>query len=242
MTLLAPVLFAASALAAAQAPQPPPALPPLPPSVYVAPTDIALKSALSPWPAEGSAADRADIETARMVDKLRTQDMVDAANRFAALSPELWFQEITGNQDALKAAPKTRALFAALQSDMRGINRAANAIHPWRKRPADRDIGITPSLPRGQFATSSYPSANASMVLVWAEVTKRLLPTKVHTIREKADTIAWLRVVGGMHFPSDVVGSREVAKEAVTTLNRSPAWQRALTDASAEWLAGQRQP
>jgi acid phosphatase (class A) len=216
-------------------PTEPNALPPLPAPVFIAPRNVNLAEALKPWPVEQSTGDLADIEVARMLDKLRTPEMVNAAKRFAALSPNLWLAEVLGSAEQVARYPKTVALLTSLQGDVRGINRAANATHAWRRRPAERDLGITPSLPSGQVATSSYPSANASMAFVWADVTAQLSPKNAQAIHEKAEYIAWLRVVGGAHFPSDVVGSRAVAGAVRQALNASPVWLQAFADAKAEW-------
>lgn len=204
---------------------------------YIAPGDIALESVLPPWPQPGSLAEAADIETMLAVQRRRSPaDAADAQADSVTIMPQ-WTAQLLGvGADKL---PLTFALMQALHDDMRGVNRAANAAQGFRTRPALYDARIQPSLDLVGHGNASYPSARASSSAVWAAVMAQLVPEKAAAAAEMAERIAWRRVVGGAHYPSDLAGSQRVAASVVQALEKKPRFVAAIGPVCSELKAAQ---
>jgi acid phosphatase (class A) len=181
----------------------------------------------------------ADIDVVLNLQRTRTKADVDAAAEGAMLSAATWLRGIldkgVGEKYSETRHLKTVAMLNQIQSDLRGVNRAANAIHPYRLRPAERDTRIKPSLPAGRVQTSSFPSANATTLFVWRDVLTSLMPAHAESIALQVEQSAWLRVISGLHFPTDVAASRQVAKAAYAQLAASPAYGEALAAVKKEY-------
>lgn len=195
-------------------------------STFLAPAELDLKAVLPPWPEPGSLAEAADIETMEAVQLRRSPaDAADAQADSNTIMPH-WTAQLLGmGPDRL---PRTFALMAALHADMRQINRAANEARGFRTRPAQHDSRIKPSLDLVGHGNASYPSARASSGAVWAGIVGRLVPERAAAADAMAERIAWRRVVGGVHYPSDLAGSRKVAAAVLIALEGRPALRAAL--------------
>ncbi|MFN5543118.1 MAG: hypothetical protein ACK499_12540 [Betaproteobacteria bacterium] len=214
------------------------ALPQLPPPLYVSPSSLQLLAELPPYPVEGSSADTVDLLVVRALQSSRKVEDVREAELLAALNARVFLSYLLPKLgytfDDAKYVKSIR-LLDQIQSDMRGINRAANGIYEFRARPAARADDIQPALPLGRFLTSSYPSANASTLYVWAGVLSEVLPAHRQAIKEVTNRAAWLRVVSGLHFPSDLVGSHKVSLEALRAFNSVPAFRMNRAQLDAEF-------
>jgi acid phosphatase (class A) len=217
-------------------------LPQLPLPVYFAPAALQLAQVLPPYPAIDSTADKVDKLVVRALQISRTSIDNDEAEKLATLNARVYLAhllpKIGATFDEVKYA-RTIQLLDQLQSDMRGANRAANDQFPFRTRPAGRANDIEPSLAAGRFVTSSYPSANASTLYVWAGVLLQLVPENQTQTRAEitrtTERAAWLRVVSGMHFPSDLIGSRAVSRAALSVLAASETYRAAIKLAQPEF-------
>ena len=238
--LLSPL--ALQSQAAAQSPATPPAarsepLPPLPAPRFIKPSDIDLKAVLPPFPAAGSLASQADVETMLAIQRRRTREEAADAQADSTTTMTDWTKKLLGpNVDPAKL-PKLFAFVAALHDDMRGINRDANAAQGFRARPAVFDARIKPSNDLVGHGSASYPSARASSGQVWADVIARILPRRAAEAQAEAERIAWRRVVGGVHYPSDLAGSRRVAAAVGAWLARDANTARALAEIAEELRA-----
>jgi acid phosphatase (class A) len=210
-------------------------LPPLPPPVFITPADLRLAERLAAYPLKDSLADLADLDVVLNLQRTRTPADVAAASKHAMLAAEPWLKDVLGDKYVEGRFVKTIQLFNQIQADLRGVNRAANAVHPYRLRPAERDVRVKPSLPPGRVQTSSFPSANATTLFVWRNVLTTLMPSQTEVIANAVEQGAWLRVVSGLHYPSDVAGSRQVADAAYSALTKSPAYTAALSAAQIEF-------
>ena len=210
------------------------ALPPLPAPRFVAPSDIDLARDLPPFPAIGSLAESADIETMLALQIRRTKVDEDDAAADSTTNMVDFTQSLLGSSYSPVTHPKLFGMMRALHDDMRGINRVANAAHGFRQRPAVRDTRIRPSLNMSGRSTTSYPSARASSAGVWACVIGGLIPTQLVVAQGKAEQVGWRRVVGGVHYPSDLAGSRLVIASVCDALTKSPAFLSARAEVAAE--------
>ena len=215
------------------------ALPPLPAPRFIAPSDINLARDLPAFPAIGSLAERADIETMLALQIRRTKVDEDDAAADSTTNMVDFTQKLLGSSYSPSSHPKLFGMMRALHDDMRGINRAANAAQGFRQRPAVRDARIRPSLNMIGHSSASYPSARTSSAGVWACVIGDLMPTQMSAAQAQAERVAWRRVIGGVHYPSDLAGSRIVIAAVCDALTKSPAFVSARSEVAAE-LAMQR--
>jgi hypothetical protein len=62
----------------------------------------------------------------------------------------------------------------------------------------------------------------------------QLFPGRAAEAKAEAERIAWRRVVGGVHYPSDLAGSQHVVRAVVALLARSSKFEAALSQVKAE--------
>ena len=84
---------------------------------------------------------------------------------------------------------------------------------------------------------AAYHSACASSGQVWADVIAQLVTARAADAQAEAERIAQRRVVGGVHYPSDLAGSRYVVRAVGVALAKSPKFQAALAEVRAELAA-----
>lgn len=210
-------------------------LPPLPAPTYVAPAELDLARVLPPFPAAGSFADRVDVETMLAIQRRRTKvDEIDAQADSVTTMSDFTVRLLGVAKASPASHPKLFALMRALHDDMRGVNRAANAAKGFRPRPRVHDARITPSLDMVGHGDASYPSARTSSGYVWAAVFGDLFPALAGAADAEAERIAWRRVVGGVHYPSDLTGSRVVAARVVERLRARARFRQDLEVVRAE--------
>lgn len=234
-------LLAALALAAcahAQSPAPAPAASPQRAATFVAPEALDLARTLPRWPADDTLAGQADLQTVRDLALFRTPEIAREADADSRLGPVPWTEAIAGVGFSARTHPRTAALLIAVHDDMRAVNRAANAAHGWRERPSVRDPSVKPSLSLGDQPSPAYPSARTAGSRAWAGVLCDLSPGQCPAFEAAAARTAWLRVIGGVHYPSDVAGGRIVADAFLARLRALPAYRAALEDARREWPEG----
>ena len=165
-------------------------------------------SALLPEPpAEGSLAAEGDLLAVRQAQAGRTAEQVAWAK---LVEKDVVFNNasVLGAWCTRENLPRTAEFFAKLGDDLRAVDAASKK--PFRRaRPTAGDASLQPcvALP----ASTSYPSGSAMQAYVWAELLAELFPAKRGELLERAERAAWGRVIGGVHFPSDLVGGKRLA-------------------------------
>lgn len=94
-------------------------------------------------------------------------------------------------------------------------------LHPHRYPPR-----IQPCVPVP--VSGSYPSGHALHIFVEAEVLAEIHPERREALMARAHRAAWGRIIGGVHFPTDVVGGRLLAAMVVEDMKQSEAFRRAV--------------
>lgn len=188
--------------------------------VFAAPTAFVFEKILPPPPAPGSVAALADLESVLQAQGWRTAEQVAWAqaaegdkgfNYAEILGP--WFQ--AGN------LPVTAALFADLNADIGAWDGAAKRSFT-RQRPSVSDPRVQPCV--RVPASSSYPSGSALQAFVWAGVLGELVPARREALLARAHRVSWGRLLGGVHYPSDLVAGRLLAAEYLAACARNPAF------------------
>jgi acid phosphatase (class A) len=205
---------------------------------YLAAGALDFTAILAHPPAPGTPAGLADLEAVLQVQAWRTPEQVAWAqlidrdtvfNLATELGP--WFRA--------EALPRTAAWFAAIGEDIRWLDGAAKA--PFRRaRPHAVDPRVQPvvTLPK----SFSYPSGSACQAFVWSELLGEIFPERRDELLARAHRAAWGRVIGGVHFPSDVVAGRLLAQAYLAAVRQSDAFGAAQAEARAELRAARGAP
>lgn len=186
-----------------------------------------LKSALPAPPAPDSVAGQADLETVLSVQAHRTPDEVQWAKLID--NYDLW--TIFGHGGLLgphfDAAhwPVLARAYKALKRDTTPEYKAAKALFD-RPRPFSEDSRVRPCVDRPPDA--SYPSGHSFNAHIAAEFLAQIMPERRAALFQRAREVAWGRIVGGVHFPTDLEAGRLLAKDVMELELQNPAFQAAI--------------
>jgi acid phosphatase (class A) len=186
--------------------------------------DLDFATLLPKPPAPESIEGAADLDTVLQVQASRTREEIDWAKAMEKDDVFLNHTVVGGWFDPLRL-PITAAFFRALSNDLKAVD-AASKIPFNRPRPYQRDprVKACVSLP----SSSSYPSGSALQALVWAELLAELLPAKREALIARAHRAAWGRVIGGVHFPTDIEAGRRLVGPFLEACRRNPEFTSRL--------------
>lgn len=205
--------------------------------VHFARTDlIDLAVVLPDPPAPGSLAANADLETVLQVQAARTPEqiawaqLVDQNDLFAVFGAG----GLLGPNFTKESHPLLVALIKEVNDDLRPMVDASKKRYA-RARPYAVDARVKPcvSIP----ANASYPSGHSYTGQMRAAVLAEVFPEKRAEILERARYFAWGRVLGGVHFPTDLEGGRRIAEAGMAEVKKSPAFRAAVEKCRAEAAA-----
>ena len=133
--------------------------------------------------------------------------------------------------------PKTEALFKAVEAEAKQATDEAKNLF---KRP--RPYHVAPdrfphSIEHEDPTHYSYPSGHSTRGTVFALLLAELFPEQREALLEKGREVGWLRVQGGVHYPTDIYAGRVLGQELARDFLRSPEFQAALAAARAELAA-----
>jgi acid phosphatase (class A) len=219
--------FAALLLVSACATAPSPSAPPVV-AAMAAPDVLKL---LPPAPAPGSTADKQDLALLQDMQAKRTQAMCDFAQADIDVSLKRFIAPLgyTLNGDSVQ----TDLLIKMMAKDVRS---AANALKNTYKRlrPYDTDAGIIACISKAQPGSYSYPSGHAAFGYVIATMLSQIVPENKDKWLTRAADFGRSRVVGGVHFPSDIDAGRTLGLILAEHALRDPAVQAQLKLAKPE--------
>jgi acid phosphatase (class A) len=145
----------------------------------------------------------------------------------------LMFADVMGPQFTRANLPATVKLFDKLYKTQRPINRQGK--EKWKRvRPPLADDRLTPST---LYKSHSYPSGHATYAYLAGIVLADLIPNKREQIYDRAYAFGENRVIGGVHYPSDVEAGRQLASMIAVLIQRNPDFQRDLAASRAELKA-----
>jgi acid phosphatase (class A) len=208
----------------------PPKVWPKPVPTFIDPAAPALRAALPPPPAAGSLAAAADLETVLQVQAWRTPDQVALSLQLVQDDP-FKFAEAIGPQFNGQNFPRTAELLRKVLADTYAVSLTLKDVYT-RKRPHLEDPRVEPCVER--TTTPSYPSGHSTRSYVTATILSDLFPERRGALQLFARKAAWVRVQGGIHYPTDLEGGRLLAVAIVEALQRSEAFQKALAECQAE--------
>jgi acid phosphatase (class A) len=171
---------------------------------YLSPSSVDLVHILAPPPPVDSAAGKADLQAVWEAQRTRTPAEVASAQADAQISV-FRFAEVIGPGFKPEKLPFTSKFFDRISADSKQVIIAAKAYFN-RPRPFVTDPKVQPIVK--EPANASYPSGHATFAYTDGIILANMLPEKASAIFERAQVYAHNRVVGGVHYPTDVEAGR----------------------------------
>lgn len=191
-------------------------------------------SALIPAaPADNSLTTLADVEVVYQVQQRRTPEQVAVAAYFAD-DNVFQFDAVLGPWFKAEKLPVTAAFFEQIDADRSAISSRGKKI--WsRPRPPllDKRIHACVYLP----SSGSYPSGHSTAAFVCAGLLAELFPEKREELQARAQLVAWSRIIGGVHYPSDIVAGRMLGTKLSEEFLKAPGVKEALDQVREELKA-----
>lgn len=198
---------------------------------FVEASALDLAALIGPPPAADSVTTRAELEAVLLLQELRTPAQAARAN---VIEHETLFgfgADAVGPWFTAAALPRTAALFAQVREDFIPVNRASKALWP-RRRPPYVDARIKPCVETTD--SGSYPSGHGIQSSLWAAVLSKLLPEHAVAFAARAAETCRMKLLSGVHYPSDIEAGRILGQALAREMLKSPALQSALAEARAE--------
>ena len=189
-----------------------------------------LVAVLPPPPADGSPRNKAEIRELLRLQRTRTPAMVAYAQADVERSP-FRFADVLGSEFNKQNLPDVAELFVAVLEDA-SLQVDPAKTHWNRLRPFLLDQRIEPCVPEPKGA--SYPSGHSTFGHLAAIVLAEMVPEKAEALAKRGDAFAHNRLVGGVHYPSDVAAGAEAAKIIAKALFDNPEFQKAFQEAKAQ--------
>lgn len=223
---------------AAPATQPPE----VPAASWASVADNSWQWSVPPPPPGGSLENRADLQIMLDVQAHRSPQDIAIAQTDQRIGLERFAAVVGRPLDA--SLPQTFALLTRLSRATRAISDASKARwlrpRPYISSPLVQPVIDKPGTP--EKPSWSYPSGHALWGYAMALVLAAMLPEKRDVILARGRQFGWSRVVGGVHWPSDVAAGRIAAVAMVERLGRDAAFRRDLDAATFELRAALKLP
>jgi acid phosphatase (class A) len=201
---------------------------------YVLSSDIDWASILAGPPSDDSAQHSAEIAQLLFLQNSRTiADVIrcrgEANITFAA------FADVLGDNFKERLLPQTAALLAQAQVDSHAILTDIKK-HFNRPRPRFADSRIHPCV-KLNIEDASYPSGHAAQGIIWATILSEIYPDRRDQLMARGEEIGQDRIIGGVHYPSDVRDGRQIGEAIVKKLMDNVDFQVALEQSKEECQA-----
>jgi acid phosphatase (class A) len=182
---------------------------------------------LAPPPQPGSAEDRADIDQILALQETRTNAQCKLAGQMTDAS----FQEMFGSTRLLTLEEVT-VLKPVLSKVGRMAERIAQdfkAIYR-RARPYDEDSRVKVCIPKPGGGRKAYPSAHATAAAAMACVLAQVFPGRKSELAAFGDQLGELRVLVGVHHPTDVRAGGDLGRQICLRLLEDKEFRRDLSE------------
>ncbi len=181
-------------------------------------------------PAAGSPEARAELDAVLAAQRSRTP--ADVARAQAEEKFDVFaFADVLGPDFNAGRCPKAAALFTALAADAKAFSKVGKA-HWNRRRPPYVDDRIKPVVTLED--EGSYPSSHAARGQLYAEVLATLVPSQRDALLARGRQIGFDRLLGGVHYPSDIVAGRVLGHAIADRALADAAIRAQLADVQAE--------
>lgn len=184
-----------------------------------------------PPPAKGSALDKADMQAV-----LDAQAQASDARKALALADSdetvyVMFTSVLGPKFTVETSPKAAALFDRIGASEDDTLDAAKPffgrVRPWLANPEVKAIAKPTK-------SGSYPSGHTTRVTINAIMVAAMVPEKTDEIWARAQEYAQSRVVGGMHYPTDIDAGWRTGTAMAAVMLQNPAFKADFAAAKIE--------
>jgi acid phosphatase (class A) len=172
-------------------------------------------------PLPGSDTDQADLKVLHEWQAKRTAAECTRARAEARGN----FESLFGNVSPFRRPlpPEVTAFFKRVLAD---LDYAVGAVKEryQRPRPFLRGLGLKPCI--DLISGYSYPSGHAVNARLFALILSDLSPDRRAEFMARADEAALNRVIGGVHYPTDIEAGKRLAEAIYFELRKNPAFKR----------------
>lgn len=150
------------------------------------------------------------------------------------IAPQMMVLPVLGDEYTSDKYPALYTLLKHAASDAWRIGDVQQQV--WKSpRPWYTDERV--QLLVNRIVSPGYPSGHTTTNTVWAYTLSEIFPAKRAAFFARANEIATHRMHGGAHFPHDLDGGRNLAKQVFGKMQDSLVFQRELKAAKAEVAA-----
>jgi len=183
------------------------------------------------FPRPGSDGAKADLAILLWLQRIRTPGALRRAETEVNLHIGI-FSEVTGRDLESGDFPLTVALAEDLQKALRQLTGALKQQF-GRPRPYEAFPQLKPAIP---LETSlSYPSGHSTWGMAEAILLAELQPERRDAILDRGRQVGFDRVLGGVHYPSDVDAGQILGSAIAQAWLAEPSHRRRVELAKAEW-------
>jgi acid phosphatase (class A) len=196
--------------------------------------EINLLLLLPPPPAGDSAQMKAELGEILTIQVTRTKAM--EARAIADVTENIWrFADVVDSPKFTAAAlPKFAAFFDRVVETESAVVDPAKDV--WKRpRPHLYSDLVKPVVPRSK--SGSYPSGHSTIGTLMGIELANMLPEKRAEIMARAWEFGHNRVVGGIHYPSDIEMGRITGTVIAQTISTHPDFKAEFESAKAELRA-----
>jgi acid phosphatase (class A) len=187
---------------------------------------------LPPPPANDSAQTRRELDELLQLQRDRSPKDVEYARANIAIGIEQFAGALGDVAEVTKGLPPSvKSLFEAVRADERAVLDGAKK-HYDRPRPVALDSRIQPVLE--PIVNAAYPSGHSTWVFATAALLSDMVPERRAAIWARAEDFARQRMVGGVHYRSDIDAGRLAGVVIAAYLLESPRYQGAAAAATAD--------
>jgi acid phosphatase (class A) len=174
-----------------------------------------------PPPRPDSDTDQADLKVLREWQAKRTAAECSRARAEARGDFGSLFENVSPFSKPLP--PEVAAFFKRVHGD---LDYAVGAVKGryQRPRPFLRGQGLEPCIVIiGGYA---YPSGHAANARLFALILSELVPERRAEFMARADEAALDRIIGGVHYPSDIEAGKRLGEAIYAEIRKNPAFRR----------------
>lgn len=187
---------------------------------FITPGDFDFSAILGNPPADDSAQHRQEVEQMLSLQAARTSQEEQRCKAEEKVTPFV-FAQILGPWFNPNDLPLTAKLFREVTLETTDVTDVPKK--KWsRVRPPLADSRIHPCVALEH--TGSYPSGHATRGIVWATLLAEIFPDEKQQIMDRGRLIGQDRVIGGMHYPSDVAAGQKLGAEIARKLLASDSF------------------
>lgn len=202
------------------------------PTYYINLDSFEIQAFLPNPPTANSAVTRSELLTLHRIEDTRTAQ-TSAQAKYDEESEDIFlFKDVMGGGFTPDNLPATAALSKHIKLEQGAVGSRLKSSYS-RMRPYQLDPSLHP-ICKVKTAHDSYPSGHALTGYLEALALVELVPEKRDAILARADEYGQERLICGVHYPSDIEASKELAYAMFGFMLSVPSFQHDLATAKTE--------